>query len=880
MPLLRPAQDLARGPTSARFPMRSRPLRQQLTATALAAALTLLASAAAAGESPPVPGGSDGTHDTSAEAARVRPANWPAGTWPLSRDVALERRVQALLAKMTVEEKVGQTVQADINSITPEDMRRYHLGSILAGGNSGPGGRPYAGAADWLALADAFHRASTDRSDGGQGIPALFGIDAVHGHNNVVGATLFPHNIGLGATRDPALVRRIAAATAEELRATGFDWTFAPTLAVPQDARWGRTYEGFSSDPALVAAYAGPIVEGFQGRAGSRDFLGPSRVLATAKHFVGDGGTADGRDQGDARISEDELRAIHGAGYPPAIAAGVQAVMASFSSWNGTKLLANRGLLEDVLRGRLRFGGFVVGDWNAHGQVAGCTNEDCPTAVLSGMDMAMTPDSWRGYYEHTLRDVREGRLPMARLDEAVTRILRVKLRAGLFEAGLPSSRPFATRAAEVVGAPAHRALARQAVRESLVLLKNRGHLLPLSPTLHLLVAGDGADDLPRQSGGWTLTWQGTGTTRADFPGATSIWDGLRAQVEAAGGRAVLSPDGRWDAAGGRPDAAIVVFGESPYAEFQGDLATLAYRPGDDADLALLQRLKADGIPVVAVFLSGRPLWVNREINAADAFVAAWLPGSEGAGIADVLLRRADGGIAHDVQGRLPYPWPATAVPAPGAAPQFALGHGLRYGDDGDLPPLPEVSGVAGGVVPSGLYFARGAAVPGTGAALVGADGTSTPVATAPAASADGALMLQAIDHRAQEDARLLQWHGRGGAFELNSIAPLDLRRETNGDVLMVLTLQVRQAPTAPVWLEMGCGGACRGRVRIDGALATLPRDGWRRVGVPLKCLQAAGADMGRVTRTLRIDTEGPLALGLSRVELATDPDTTVTCTAP
>lgn len=882
MPLLRPAQDLARGPTPARFPSGSAPFRQRIAATALAASLTLLASVAAAGDLPPpvFPGGSDGTHDATAEAAWVRPGTWPRGTWPLPRDAALERRVQTLLAKMTVEEKVGQTVQADINSITPEDMRRYHLGSILAGGNSGPGGRPYAGPAAWLALADDFHRASTDRSDGGQGIPALFGIDAVHGHNNVVGATLFPHNIGLGAARDPALVRRIAAATAEELRATGFDWTFAPTLAVPQDARWGRTYEGFSSDPSLVAAYAGPIVEGFQGRAGSRDFLGPSRVLATAKHFVGDGGTADGRDQGDARIPEDELRSVHGAGYPPAIGAGVQAVMASFSSWNGTKLLANRGLLEDVLRGRLRFDGFVVGDWNAHGQVAGCSNEDCPTAVLSGMDMAMAPDSWRGYYDHTLRDVREGRLPMARLDEAVARILRVKLRAGLFEAGLPSSRPFATRAAEVVGAPAHRALARQAVRESLVLLKNRGHLLPLSPRSRLLVAGDGADDLPRQSGGWTLTWQGTGTTRADFPGATSIWDGLRSQVEAAGGHAVLSAEGHWDAAGGRPDAAIVVFGESPYAEFQGDLATLAYRPGDDADLALLRRLKADGIPVVAVFLSGRPLWVNREINAADAFVAAWLPGSEGAGVADVLLRRADGGIAHDFHGRLPYAWPATAVPAPGAAPQFALGHGLRYGDDGDLPPLPEVSGVAGGVVPSGLYFARGTAVPGTGAALVGADGVSTPVATAPAASADGAIALQAIDHRAQEDARLLQWRGGGGAFELNSIAPLDLRRETNGDVLMVLTVQVRQAPTAPVWLETGCGGTCRGRVRIDGALAALPADGWRRLGVPLKCLQAAGADMGRVVRTLRIDAEGPLALGLSRVELATDPDATVACTTP
>ncbi len=814
--------------------------------------------------------------------ATVHPERWPVVAWPLAVDPAVEARIGALLATMSVEEKVAQTVQADINSITPEDMRRYRLGSILAGGNSGPGGKPFATAAEWLQLADAFHRASIAPRDNGQpGIPALFGIDAVHGHNNVVGATLYPHNIGLGATRDPALMRLIAEATARELRATGFDWTFAPTLAVPRDERWGRSYEGFSEDPGVVAAFAGPIVEGFQGRPGQTGFLGPTRVMATAKHFIGDGGTAEGRDQGDARVDEAELRDVHGAGYPPAIGAGVQAVMASFSSWNGDKLHGHRGLLEDVLRGRMGFGGFVVSDWNAHGQLPGCSNESCPAAVNAGIDMVMAPDSWRGYYEHTVRDVREGRIPVARLDEAVARILRVKLRLGLFEAPPPSQRAFA-REPQWVGHPQHRALARRAVRESLVLLKNNGRLLPLHPQSHVLVAGDGADDPAKQSGGWTLTWQGTGTRREDFPGATTVWEGLRRQIEAAGGTATRAIDGRYTR---RPDVAIVVFGEEPYAEFQGDVRTLAYKPGDDADLALLQRLRADGIPVVTVFLSGRPLWMNREINASDAFVAAWLPGSEGEGVADVLLRRPDGRIAHDFHGRLSFSWPRTAVQTPlnigdpDYAPQFPFGYGLRYADAGDLPALPEDPGIAGGLVPHGLYLARGAAATGTRIVLIGADGRDTVVAASVQASGDDTIAMRAIDHRAQEDARLIEWRGRGdAALALNTFAASDLTRETNGDVLLMLTLQLRESPTAEVWLDMGCGADCAARVRIDADLKALPQNEWLRVGIPLKCLQSAGADMRRIDRPLRIATAGRLALALTRVELGTNPDRTLACT--
>lgn len=595
--------------------------------------------------------------DRAAAAAANDNDPWPEVTWPLAADPALEKRITDLMAGMTVEDKVGQLVQGDIASVTPDDVRRYRLGSILAGGNSDPGGRYDASPAEWLALADAFYDASMDTSKGGKAIPLLFGIDAVHGQSNIIGATLFPHNIGLGATRNPELLRQIGGITALETRVTGMEWTFAPTVAVPQDDRWGRTYEGYSESPDVVASYAAAMVEGLQGRVGTPEFLDGRHVIASVKHFLGDGGTTDGKDQGDTRISESDLVRIHAAGYPPAIAAGAQTAMASFNSVNGEKMHGHRHYLTDVLKGRMNFGGFVVGDWNGHGQVKGCTTTDCPATINAGLDMAMASDSWKGFYETTLAAVKDGRITPQRLDDAVRRILRVKFRLGLFEAGRPSTRAVGGQFA-LIGAPAHRAVARQAVRESLVLLKNQNGLLPLSPKQRILVAGDGADDVGKQAGGWTLNWQGTGTTRKDFPNADTIYEGIARQASAAGGEAVLSVDGRYAV---KPDVAVVVFGEDPYAEFQGDRPTLAYKPGNETDLALLKRLKADGIPVVAVFLSGRPLWVNREINAADAFVAAWLPGSEGAGIADVLLRGSDGRVQHDFKGKLSFSWPRTAT---------------------------------------------------------------------------------------------------------------------------------------------------------------------------------------------------------------------------
>src|SRR3954466_11457420 len=588
--------------------------------------------------------------------AAVHPEIWPSPKWPFARDAALEDKISALLAKLTVEEKVGQVIQGDIASMKPEDMKQYHLGSILAGGGSAPGGNERAPAAEWLKLADEFYTASVDTSNGGVGIPMIWGIDAMHGHSNIVGAVLFPHNVGLGATHNPKLLGDIARITAEQVRTTGIEWTFAPTVTVPQDDRWGRTYEGYSEDPNVVASYAGVFVKGLQGDPASPDFLKGQYVISSTKHFLADGGTENGRDQGDAKIPETTLRDIHNAGYVPAIESGVQTIMISFSSWNGVKHTGNKGLITDVLKKRMNFDGFTVGDWNAHGQVPGCTNDNCPQALNAGLDMYMAPDSWRGLYDNTLKQVKDGTIKMERLDDAVTRILRVKFRAGIFEAGPPSKRPLGGDF-KMLNSPEQRALARDAVRQSLVLLKNNG-LLPLAPNKHVLVTGDGADNISKQSGGWTVTWQGTGLTNKDFPHAQSIWSGINQAVNAAGGKTSLSLDGSYSA---KPDVAVIVFGEDPYAEFVGDRPhSLEFSPADKKDLELLRRLRAAGIPTVSVFLSGRPLWVNPELNQSDAFVAAWLPGSEGGGIADVLIGTRDGKPRKDFRGRLSYSWPKTA----------------------------------------------------------------------------------------------------------------------------------------------------------------------------------------------------------------------------
>ncbi|WP_441819643.1 glycoside hydrolase family 3 protein [Lysobacter sp. TAB13] len=800
----------------------------------------------------------------------IQPERWPAPAWPLPADPALEARIDALLATMTLEEKVGQIVQGDISSLTPEDVRKYRLGSVLAGGGSDPGGKYNAAPAQWLAQADAFYEASMDTRGGGKAIPILYGIDAVHGQSNVIGATVFPHNIGLGATRNPDLIREIGRITAIETRTTGMEWTFAPTVAVPRDDRWGRSYEGYSEDPKLVASYAGAMVEGLQGKVGDKDFLDAAHVISSVKHYLGDGGTSDGKDQGDTQIGEAELRDIHNAGYPPAIAAGAQAVMISFSSYQGVKLAGHKPLVTDVLKGRMNFGGFVVTDWNAHGQIAGCDNTQCPATVNAGVDLVMAPDSWKPFYESTLAAAKAGTIPMARLDDAVRRVLRVKFRLGLFDAGKPSQRALGGKF-ELLGAPEHRAVARRAVRESLVLLKNQRGVLPLDPKKKLLVAGDGADSMAKQSGGWTLTWQGTGTTRADFPNGETIWEGLKAAVQVAGGSAELAPDGRYRT---KPDAAIVVIGENPYAEFQGDLPTLLYKPGDDSELALIRKLRADGIPVVTVFLSGRPLWVNREINASDAFVAAWLPGSEGAGIADVLLRGPDDGIHYDFKGRLSYSWPRRAdqyannVGQKNYRPQFPYGYGLTYARASDLAPLSEISGVSLAQAQPGQYYGLGMLAPGLSLTLEAADRRAVSIKTLPAAADDDSIRIAAVDHRRQEDARRVTWSGSAPArLSLIADAAKDLTREANGDMQLSLALRVDAPPKGEVAISVACGEGCGATLPLRDSLASLPVGQWTTLGIPLKCFALAGANLSKLSGLLAIETSAPLQLSFSRIAL-------------
>ncbi|WP_111979521.1 glycoside hydrolase family 3 protein [Algibacillus agarilyticus] len=620
---------------------------------------------------------------------------WPQPKSLVKPDPKIEAAVKDLISQLTLEQKVAQMIQPELRSVTVADMKKYGFGSILNGGGSFPNGNKHATTEDWVNTADAFYLASIDDTQDGTTVPSIWGTDAVHGHNNVIGATLFPHNIGLGAANNPELIKQVAEVIAREVAQTGIDWDFSPTVAVARDDRWGRAYESFSEDPAIVKAYAGKYVEGIQGVANDT-FLNNQHILATAKHFVGDGGTDKGVDQGNNLSTEKELIEIHAQGYVSAIEAGVQSIMASFNSWHGDKLHGHQYLLTDVLKGRMGFDGLVVGDWNGHGQVKGCDNKQCAQAINAGVDIIMVPEDWKAFYENTLIQVKQGEISHARIDDAVTRILRVKMRLGAFD-GKPSIR-LHQHNKNVIGSAQHRAIARQSVRESLVLLKNNNNLLPLNPTANILMAGNGANNIGKQNGGWTITWQGTGNDNSDFPNGSSIYQGIAEAVKQAGGHVELNEMGDYTK---KPDVAIVVFGEDPYAEMQGDIksGSFEYQMITKRDLALLKKLKAQNIPVVSLFLSGRPLWANKEINASDAFVAAWLPGTEGAGIADVILRKANGDINHDFKGKLSFSWPMTPHVTPLNAPAnnnkanynplFKLGYGLDYNRVVMTPRLPE-----------------------------------------------------------------------------------------------------------------------------------------------------------------------------------------------
>lgn len=569
------------------------------------------------------------------------------------------------LAQMTLAEKAGQMTQVDHAHVmdNKDDLAEYGIGSLLSGGGSGPGGRAGGTAEEWADMYDDYQRHAL-RSR--LGIPLIYGIDAVHGHNSVEGATVFPHNIGLGATRDSRLVERVQDITRREVLGTGIDWTFAPAVSVPRDDRWGRTYEGFGEVPSIVKPLAAASVRGLQG-----DRLGPNGVAATAKHYVADGGTTWGTgdngyriDQGDSRLSEAELREIHLPPYRSAVKAGVASVMVSYSSWNGLKMHEHDYLINDVLKGELGFQGVVISDYAGVRQVEGDTYaEQLRKSINAGVDMIMVPDDYRLNIETIVSEVEAGRISEARVDDAVRRILDLKFQQDLF------ARPFTDRShTDDVGSDRHRAVAREAVARSQVLLKNDG-VLPLSAGsgADIVVGGRTADDLGNQLGGWSISWQGQS---GDITEGTTFWEAI--QAETAGTATDLEYVGTDTGGDYSGDIGIWVGGETPYAEGRGDSATLAL---SDQDKRNLREICARTEVCVALLVSGRPLVVSDELRTADAFVASWLPGTEGAGMTDVLFGR------REFTGRLPVTWPASVDQEPinkgdGQQPLFPVGHGL------------------------------------------------------------------------------------------------------------------------------------------------------------------------------------------------------------
>ena len=815
-------------------------------------------------------------------AAAAPLADWPHVRSVIKRDEALEKRVAEIVGKMTLAQKIGQMTQPEIKTATPDDVRRHYIGSVLNGGGSWPNGNKRANAAEWLALAEKYHDASM-ATDMAVKVPVIWGIDAIHGNSNVYGATLFPHNIGLGAAHNRKLAFEIGAATGKAVRATGIAWVFGPTIAVVRDDRWGRTYESFSEDSKLVASYAGEYVRGLQGR-----FANDANVVASAKHFFGDGGTDQGKDRGNTRASAADLLNIHGAPYVPALAEGAQTVMASFNSVDGVKIHGSRELLTGVLKSKMGFDGFVVSDWNGIAEVPGCRNDSCAQAINAGIDMVMVPDDWKAFIANTTAQVNAGEIPMARIDDAVTRIVRVKLRAGLF-GKRPSQNAFAGKDAALLD----RDLARRAVRESLVLLKNEGPVLPLARGKKILVVGKSADNLANQTGGWSLTWQGTDNTNADFPNADSILAGIRAAAGAA--NVQFSADAKGVDVS-QFDAVVAVIGERPYAEGDGDIgpsATLRHSSRYPEDLAVLEAVAGKGKPVITLFVAGRPLFVNDLLNLSDTFIAAWLPGSEGKGVSDLLVA---GPGKYDFSGKLSFSWPKSACQTPlnagdaGYAPLFALNYGLRKAQRSKLGKL-DASYAPGGCGSSNTFPVHSqsdrASFPlsirsGNEQLALGADLNAT--------FRLPGISVQTAQVNTQQDAKLATWTATslsGGAGAANALGaagvsgaagaaagaspalvargarPMVLPAAAAKDGALQFDTIVSTAPLGKVTLAMQ--GAALDATRL---LTRLAGKGKQTVKVPLACFTARGLQLDRVDTPFSISADAAFSAAIANIEIA------------
>lgn len=626
----------------------------------------------------------------SANPTNQKLTDWPHIVSPIKKDDAQELKIKQIVSSMTLRQKIGQMTQPEIKKITPQEVKQYYIGSVLNGGGSWPQMNKKATLADWVNLSNAYYEASMS-TDMKHPIPVIWGIDAVHGNNNVHGATIFPHNIGLGAANDVNLIEKIGKATAHAVRATGINWAFAPTLAIVQNQRWGRSYEGFGADPMLVKAYGEAYTKGIQG-----EFKDDTNVVTTAKHFLGDGGTYKGVNEGKNYASELEMINTHAQGYYGSLGAGAQTVMATYNSWDHSeageqagKIHGIKKLLTIALKDKMGFDGFVVSDWNGIGRVKNCTNSHCPQAINAGIDMVMVPDDWRQFIDNTVKDVEAGIIPMSRIDDAVTRIVRVKMRSGLWEQN-PAKSSLAGKS-EAIDA---KDLAREAVRKSVVLLKNNKSVLPLSAGKKILVVGKSADSISNQTGGWSITWQGSDNTNDNFPNATSLLSAIKNEIGA--NNVVYSENGK----GVNPKnfaAIIAIVGEAPYAETRGDVRIpqrldFSTRYKEEADL--VKSLGGKGVPLVTVLYSGRTLYTNDIINKSDAFVAAFLPGSEAQGISDLLFKSKDGKVKYNFTGKLSFPWPSTACPPSiheeqgKYKPLYAIGYGLNYSQKSNIGQLP------------------------------------------------------------------------------------------------------------------------------------------------------------------------------------------------
>ncbi|MDN2663141.1 putative glycoside hydrolase [Psychromonas sp. 14N.309.X.WAT.B.A12] len=831
--------------------------------------------------------------------------DWPKINSAVAVDPSIEAAIATILEQMTLAEKVGQMIQPDLREVTVEEAKQYKLGSLLNGGGAWPNDDKYATAADWAEKADEYYDALAEAyEDRPFKIPFMWATDAVHGHNNVYRATVFPHNIGLGAANNPELIYEIGIATAQEIVATGLDWTFAPTVAAPRDYRWGRVYEGYSEDPEIIYQFAGQMVAGLQG--GSEGLKGQTNVISNVKHWVGDGGTFDGEDRGENHYSEEYLRNIHATGYFAGLDAGAQVVMSSFNSWHNQanydqtesgeynyKLHGSKYLLNDILKDKMGFDGIIVTDWNGQQEITGCTASNCPEAVNAGNDVFMVTSrsDWQAFYSNVIDQVNDGTIAIERINDAVTRILRVKMRADLWNKPKPSQRELAGDA-DILGSDAHRALARQAVSESLVLLKNKDNILPLSKEASYIVTGSAANDIQKQTGGWSLTWQGTeNTIEDDFPGATTL---LMAFQDVVGTEQVFT-----NASEAPEDAiAIVVIGEDPYAEMFGDIKstqTLAFSSLDAtyaADLATVQEMKEAGHKVVTVFYSGRPLYVNEEINASDAFIAAWLPGTEAGGITDVLF--ANNGM--DFTGRLSYSWPMTvcsttinrhapniadySTPVDGTTgilieqdiegehkPLFPYGYGLAYASietqsvttDLDNIELDERDYGCGQSEPdtdtatvnleiygresSGEFTARISGEANGWAGVEVSNGSETTI---------GSITTTPINYLHQQDAIHVSFSGESPAqvyLQTSDTNGIDKYSYVNADATLQFDIDMKTAAPESLILSTHCEWPCLGEVAINKALpeaSTANESNWTTIKVPLSCLVDEGMDFSIV----------------------------------